>query len=115
VNNTSYMTFWIQPPNWPPYSSPGRCGAERPQKGYGQTRLAVRGRPSPSRIDLRNRAASCPAIVSWGKIKKREAVGPPFRIPTIRFMVFPKLSPYGLDLGKGASADLQGFYALPHI
>ena len=29
------------------FLSPERCGAERPRKGYGQTRLAVTGRPSP--------------------------------------------------------------------
>lgn len=50
-----------------------------------------------------------------GSGKKGRHGGLPFRIPTIRFMVFPIFSPYGYDLGKGARADLQSFYALPHV
>lgn len=63
-------------------------------------RLAIARRQLGRIEGLIEAPRACPALEYPGEIQKWEAVGPPFRIPTIHFMVFPKLALMGLTSGK---------------
>ena len=53
--------------------------------------------------------------ITMSQDEKKGGPAASLRISTTRFMVFPLLTPYGLEFEKGASADLQGFDVLPDI